>query len=134
MAGYKDDEVKFYHIRIDRMQNVMISDDNAISHNYNSNNYVAKHFQMWDGDLSWVELIISNEVVDSMMDKFGEKLLIQPIDEAHARIQVQVAVSKAFFSWIVTFGDNVKIITKDVKAKFIGYIAEIVNQYRNDEE
>jgi len=134
MAGVREDSIKFYHIRIDRMKNVLISDDQAIAHNYNSNNYVTKHFQMWDGELSWVELLITNDVVDSMMDKFGEKLLIQPIDETHARIHVQVAVSKAFFSWIVTFGDNVKIITKDVKAQFIGYIAEIVNQYRNDEE
>lgn len=134
VAGVSNDDIKFYTIRVDRMKNVLISDTDSIAHNYNSNNYVKTHFQMWDGEIRRVELLIENGIVDSMMDRFGEGLIIKRIDDNHAIINVEVAISQAFYSWLVTFGDKVKILTKDVKIGFIQYIASIVSLYRDDEE
>lgn len=135
MAGNYEDDIRYYHIRIDRMRDVeLLEDDQAIAHKYNSENYVKTHFQMWDGEMSWVTLEIKEGIIDSMYDKFGEKLLLKKLDDYTCEINVQVALSQAFYSWIMTFGDKIKIKTPEVKKEFLQYIAKIIGNYRNDED
>jgi predicted DNA-binding transcriptional regulator YafY len=130
-VGVKEDMEKFYSIRIDRMRNVCVSESDAISHKYNSEAYVKTQFQMWATGSVWVELYVDNKILDSMYDKFGPKLIVQKVDEDTAKINVEVSISPAFYAWIFTFGDQIKIITPNVLEGFINYIKTIISVYNS---
>ena len=73
--------------------------------------YVRKVFGMYPDNLCTVELLCDNEVMRSVIDRFGENVQTETVDEQHFRATVEVAPSPPFFSWIFTFGGKIRIIS-----------------------
>ncbi len=132
MAGDKNQNVLFYNIRIDRMRDVKILEEEpAIKHKYNSQEYIKSNFQMWNGTEKNIELEITPDIVDSMYDKFGEgKFKLEKLPNGNAKFFCKAPISQAFFSWIFTFKDKIKILTEDVKTEFVDYLNTVLNLYK----
>ena len=56
-----------------------------------------------------VEFICDNDVMDSIIDRFGEDVTTYAYDMNAFRAVVNVAVSHVFYSWVFGFGGKVKI-------------------------
>ena len=65
---------------------------------------------MFTGEIKEVELIVDNDLIGVMIDRFGKKISVIPIDENRFKILVKVAFSPQFIGWILSLGDKVKII------------------------
>ena len=61
-----------------------------------------------------VELICDNDVMDSIIDRFGEEVVTHTCDQNSFKAVVNVAVSNVFYSWIFGFGGKVKIKSPEV--------------------
>ncbi len=117
------------------MVNVDILSEEIDKNTYNSKKYIneqfsSKTFQMFDGPEEDVRLKIHKSIVDPIIDKFGEGLIIKRIDDDWGEIWVKVKVSRTFFSWVSSFNDKIKIIEPvDVKVKYINQLKNIINMY-----
>ena len=77
--------------------------------NFDINEHINTTFRMYNSTHAEVELICDNDVMDSIIDRFGEDVATCPHDQNSFKAIVNIAVSNVFFSWIFGFGGKVKI-------------------------
>lgn len=64
---------------------------------------------MFNSEHEEVELICSNDLMDAIIDRFGDDVTTYANDMESFRAVVNVAVSHVFYSWVFGFGGKVKI-------------------------
>ena len=61
-------------------------------------------------DRCTVELLCDNEVMRSVIDRFGEEVSTVTVDDGHFKAIVEVAPSPPFFAWVFTFCGKIQIL------------------------
>ena len=72
--------------------------------------YERKMFGMFDGREENVKLLCDNAMAGIMIDRFGKNIPFLKKDAEHFTMNVKVAVSRQFFSWIMGLGSGIQII------------------------
>lgn len=133
----RDDKIK--HYRVDKMLKLSVVDQKPqgrkLFRELNTSDYAKQHFGMFTGELKEVELLVANELVGVMIDRFGKRIPIWPVDEKHFKTYVNVAVSPQFFGWIFSLGSKVAITGPDeVVDQMKQKTEELCRIYRPDGE
>ena len=111
-VGWSEKHGKIAQFRVDRMTAVEPLEQAAVqTPDFDPAEYVRKVFGMYPDDLCTVKLLCDNEVMRSVIDRFGENVWTETVDEQHFRAIVEVAPSPPFFSWVFTFGGKIRIIS-----------------------
>lgn len=111
-VGWSEKHGKIAQFRVDRMTTVEPLEQAAVqTPDFDPAEYVRKVFGMYPDDLCTVELLCDNEVMRSVIDRFGENVRTETADEQYFRATVEVAPSPPFFSWVFTFGGKIRIIS-----------------------
>lgn len=71
--------------------------------------YTVNVFSMYDGDLETVELYCENNMMDSVLDRFGDEVKITPIGDDHFKATAPVSVSQTFFAWVFQFAGHIQL-------------------------
>lgn len=129
LLAYNDYFKKIIPYRIDRMENTFeIEEEREGFEEYrkiNFNDFFKEAFNMWIGDKRVVKMLFANELLYTVIDRFG-KLGIQKYDENSFTITTSIMISNQFFSWIVGFGGKAKIIEpKDIVEDYKKFIKNI---------
>jgi len=117
---------KVLKYRLDRITNLNILDDECSKtpEDFSISEFFEKEFSMMGGQTTTVELLCENELMDSMIDKFGETVKTEIVDATHFKVTVDVKISGLFFGWVVSSRGAMKIISPDsVKQRFQDIIA-----------
>ena len=56
-----------------------------------------------------VKFVCDLDLREEILDRFGEKIKLDGVDVNHFRTTVDVAVSDGLVSWIMQFGDQIKV-------------------------
>lgn len=81
--------------------------------------FIKMNLRMYNSVPETVELICDNDVMDAIVDYFGEEVDTFPNDENTFRAIVNVSVSHIFYSWLFGFNGKVKILSPEsVKEEF----------------
>ena len=100
------------------------------NHRYDTADYSNKHLSMFAGDIKPVELICKNEIIEEFIDRFGEKCLMKAFDDEHFIAKFDVAVTNGLVSWIMQFGDSIKVRgPKELKNMIIDKTNSILSMY-----
>ena len=111
-VGWSEKHGKIAQFRVDRMTAVEPLKQAAVQTlDFDPAEYVRKVFGMYPDNLCTVELLCDNEVMRSVIDRFGENVRTETVDEQHFRATVEVAPSPPFFSWVFTFGGKIRIVS-----------------------
>ena len=111
-VGWSEKHGKIAQFRVDRMTAVEPLEHTAVqTPDFDPAEYVRKVFGMYPDDLCTVELLCDNEVMRSVIDRFGENVQTETVDEQHFRATVEVAPSPPFFSWVFTFSGKIRIVS-----------------------
>ncbi len=105
------------HLRIDKIKHLEkldspsrhFSEVSDYKNHFDSADYATKLFNMYSGEPKPVEFICNNDVLEPMLDRFGENVKIQKYDEDHFVLRTNAAVSDGLVAWIVQFGGRVKV-------------------------
>ena len=76
---------------------------------FDSADYASKLFNMYSGEPKPIELACNNDLLEPMLDRFGEKVRIQKLDADHFILRTNAAVSDGLAAWVVQFGGRVKV-------------------------
>ena len=112
MVGVYEYKQRLGSFRVDRIANcptILKEDGTPAPEGFDIDNYINTTFHMYNSNHEEVELICDNEVMDSIIDRFGEGVTTYANDMESFRAVVNVAVSHVFYSWVFGFGGKVKI-------------------------
>lgn len=135
MIGVYDYQNRLGTFRVDRINKIpTILKEDGISapEGFDLNQYLNTTFHMFNSEHEEVELICSNDLMDAIIDRFGDDVTTYANDMESFRAVVNVAVSHVFYSWVFGFGGKVKIKGPEtVKEK---YVEMIQSAYKNLEK
>lgn len=131
-------ETKLTHFRVDRMDDIRIIDDSRVplkavcgEEELNLAQYSKGLFNMYAGEPEYVEIVFQNNLIDIVIDRFGEDVFLCRFGEEHFLIRTQVVLGKTFFAWLFQFGGEVRLISpKNAIEKIVSIAEEIVKAYQ----
>ena len=112
ILGWSDWHGSVRTFRVDRISDVPeLLEEKAVKkpENFNGAGFVETNYRMFEGKKREITLICDNDTMDSMVDRFGEKVDTKPIDARHFLLKAKTAESHVFYAWIFGFGGKVKI-------------------------
>jgi predicted DNA-binding transcriptional regulator YafY len=112
MIGVYDYKQKLGSFRVDRIAKrpeILDVEGTPAPEGFDINEHINTTFRMFNSPHEEVELICDNDVMDSIIDRFGEEVVTHTCDQNSFKAVVNVAVSNVFYSWIFGFGGKVKI-------------------------
>ena len=122
--------------RLDRMKGVDIEKEpregGTEFGKINMKAYTQQHFGMFSGEQKTVSLRFTNNLLDTIVDRFGSgsDVFYRPDGDRHFVVSTDVAISNQFFGWILGFGNMVKILAPDdVIDRFCAYMDNVRGMY-----
>ena len=103
------------HFRVDKITDIEICENPCINigEGLDLVTYVQKTFSMFGGPTEKVALRFDNDLIGSVIDRFGNDIAIKKANEQTFTTEVYVNVSPSFLSWIFQFAGKA-IITGPV--------------------
>ena len=98
-------------VEVDRMKSISILCSDAVPQpkDFNLPDFTRQVFDMYDGTKEKVTLLCKNELMNYIVDKFGDEVETSPTDDSHFKAVVEESVSQTFFAWVFQFNGEVKI-------------------------
>ncbi len=72
--------------------------------------YSKTMFQMYHGKDVIIELQCANELMRAVIDRFGDDVQTEILDEAHFKVIAPVSLSPTFYGWLFEFGGAIRIL------------------------
>lgn len=134
MIGFDSENEMVKHYRVDKMMKICVTDqkrDGAqFFENFDMALYSKKTFGMYGGREEAVILRCEKKLAGVMIDRFGQDVSINVVDENHFDLRVRVYVSPHFLTWLMNFGASVKILSPEsVKNDLVSLAKESLRQY-----
>lgn len=136
LVAFDSDKQEMRHFRVDRMEGVIqLETDREGADAYSQidkENYTTYNFGMYQGERKYVTMRFTNDMVDSVLDRFGNNVDINPLkDKRHFETTVLVSVSDQFFGWVFGLGNKVQIVRPDdVVEKMKAQLGKITERYK----
>ncbi len=115
MFSYDSKHHGITHYRVDRMDEVTISEDEAEDLpedlHFDVSEYKRSLFGMYHGDLEEVKIVLDKSLIDIVYDKFGDKVKMKPFEENKVVFTVNVQISPMFIGWACSFGEKMRIVS-----------------------
>lgn len=125
--------------RLDRMKGVEILNEaregNLEFAKINMETYTQQHFGMFSGEKKRVSLRFTNNLLDTIVDRFGTgtDVFYRPDDERHFVVSTDIAISDQFYGWLAGFRKMAQIVSPpDVVADFQKFLSDIAQRYETE--
>lgn len=130
LVGYDHKHKEIRHYRVDKMLDAEVVDSKRKGitkyRKKDQEKYTQQHFRMFGGELQTVTLLCENDMANVIVDQFGRDIQMNPVDEEHFAVDVEVAVSSQFFGWLVGIGGGVKIDGPEGVKRQMGEAIEMI--------
>lgn len=139
LIGNYDKYENLSHYRVDRICNIMIMDSPRIDFKllssyknyFNIADYIKKTYNMFSGTNEVIEIRFKNNVINSILDKFGTDITIIREENNYFKIRVEANISDGFISWLFTFGGDAEVVSpQSLREKIKEKINSIQNLYK----
>ncbi len=131
---YNDKHEDFATYRIDRMNALGVSDQPAtrkseITH-FDIGEYEERAFGMYAGDPVSATLLVSEEAMGGIIDRFGKQVESLDRGDGTAEVHVRVMESPVFFAWLAQFGSSVRVAApRSLAQSYRDYLLSIAGDY-----
>lgn len=135
----KYDNLSFY--RLDRIVNFSITDmpvkpaKEVVGDNPSSKieEYVAKSLYNFGGEKIHVVLRVKPNMVDELIDYFGENIEFKQNGSDEYDVRVAVNEGDGLYFWLLQYGENVKVVSPvQVREELLKRVRRIKDLYEND--
>ena len=122
LVGYSEKHEKVVTFRVDRIVDLEILDEDIIPEpaDFDMSDYAKIVIEMFDGEPQEVELLCDNELMKSVIDKFGEDIKTERVSDEQFKATLNVSTSKTFYAGGFRFAGQMKILSPDkVKEEYM---------------
>lgn len=128
VVGYseKHEGIGIFRVdRIARFPKILEADAVLPPKDFDINIYLNSMFRMYSGDRKQIELVCDNNLMDAIVDKFGQEVTVLANDMKSFRAIITTATGPVFYSWVFGFGGHVSIkAPEDVKEEYTKLVLE----------
>lgn len=126
------------HLRIDRMHKLKILEEDIrpysevtdYTDHFDIADYTSKLFQMHSGPLKTIELRCSRSIFEPILDRFSNNIFIKNVSETHFEFSINVALSEALISWILSYGNKIEVLSpEDIREKVKERAHQVLSVY-----
>ncbi len=132
LIAYNEKYDDFIHYKVDRMTDISVSEQRRSMPEkpFNAASYVKPIFSMFDGETEHITAIFDNAYLNLVIDKFGDNVRLQELENDCFQAEFKAAVSPTFLSWMIGFGDGAIIVSPEWVADEIKRLAlDTANMY-----
>lgn len=124
------------HYRVDKMLHISLTGEKREGQErfkqFDAAVYTRKMFGMFSGEEQYVKLECKNSMAGVIIDRFGTDVSLIKKGEEKFTVNVPVAVSRQFITWVMSLGDGVKIIgPESVVDQVKAEIDRLTQQYKD---
>lgn len=124
MIGYDHISGLVKHYRVDKMLNIQLTDEKRdgaeLFKNFDMAVYSKETFGMYGGKEQTVSLRCNNRIAGVIIDRFGTNLPFSNVTDTHFEIRIKVHTSPLFYSWLMSFGADITILSPN----------EVIDEYK----
>lgn len=134
MIGFDNKAGLIKHYRVDKMKSIELTkaprEGKDAMKDFDIAGFAKKTFGMFGGKNEAVTLRCENRLVGTIIDRFGDDVILCKEDDEHFSVTQEVTVSSQFYGWIMGLGSGVKITAPaDVAGEFTQKLREILGNY-----
>ena len=132
MVGHSEEKDKVQKFRVDRIDHLSIVEEPRVKppKDYSVGDFFSQEFSMMSGKETDVELLVENDLMNNIIDHFGERVKTEIVDEGHFKVHVTVGLSPTFYGWLFASKGKIKILNpKEAKDEFY-YIIDSYSESR----
>lgn len=129
LISYYEKYQKITNFRIDRMESVEVLEElsEPKPKDFNVAEYMKSSFSMFSGEAEEVKLRFDNSLINTVLDRFGNKITVIPDGDDHFTVRVKVKAEPPFFAWLFQFGCKAQIVKpSDLKEKYRKQIEKVL--------
>lgn len=128
LVGFHDKKEIVAKFRVDRIKNLIVTGIRAVSKpkDYSVAEFFLQEFSMLHGDKCIVTLLCQNDLINSIIDRFGVDVKTTVVDDNQFTITVPVNLSNIFYGWVFSSAGKMKIIEPQ---QAIDGFQKIIEQY-----
>ena len=126
-------EIRSY--RVDRMEGVSVIETSVREGKeafaaIDMAKYQKYTFGMYSGEVKEVTMVFTNNMMNAVIDRFGQEIFVHKEDDTHFRISVEVAISPQFYGWVFGLGKMVKIVAPEaVRQGYLDMMKDVREKY-----
>ena len=111
LVGFHDYRQQVAKFRVDRIVQMEVTDETAVKKpkGFDVSEFFTQEFSMLNGEECKVRLLCENLLMNSIIDRFGEDVSTQIVDESHFSVEVTVNLSSNFYGWVFASGGKMRI-------------------------
>ena len=134
LAAYDHNKGQLRHYRVDKMWEIALTtlprQGEREFEGFNPADYTRKHFGMYRGEEVNVKLRGRANMVNVVLDRFGQDVILIPDGEEHFTVTLPVVVSPQFFGWLFGLDGGLEIVhPQSVVEKYREHLRRQVEQY-----
>ena len=129
LVGWSDKREKVVVFRIDRMEVPRQLPNKRVPEpeGFDIRDYTDKVFRMYGGPEETVTLRCRMEILDQVIDRFGDQVVIKPEKKGFS-VTVPVSLSTTFYAWVFQFVGQMSIVGPEhVRVAYAGYLEEALD-------
>lgn len=130
LVGWSDKRNKVAVYRIDRMEVPKQLTKKRVPKpvNFDIRDYTDKVFRMYGGPEEKVTLRCRMEILDQVIDRFGDGIEIKMGHNDRFTVTVPVSLSTTFYAWVFQYVGKMSIIAPEhVREAYAGYLSEAID-------
>ena len=117
LIAYDSEAEIIKHYRVDKMERIRLlkdeRDGSELYNDFNPARYAKSVFSMFGGEECEVKLLVDNNFIGVIVDRFGSDLFIVKHDEHSFTVNVNVMLSPQFYAWVFGLGVGVRILAPE---------------------
>lgn len=117
LIAFDSEAGKIKHFRVDKMLDVAVTDEKregeAAFSGFDTAAYSRQSFGMYGGESCNVRIRCDNSLAGVILDRFGRDVTILSNQENSFEFSAKVMISPTFYSWVLGFGDKMKLLSPD---------------------
>ena len=124
---------KIIRYRVDRMADVSVTDAKIAAFTDEEKRELENRrsiFSMYGGQKKTLKIQFENELMDQVIDRFGENVECTKNSEDTFVVKVDVQISPTFFAWLFQYGTRARVLEPDeVVRKAQQLLSELIDLY-----
>ena len=112
LVGFHEHRQRIAKFRVDRIDGLRITQKAAVQKpkDFDVSAYFTQEFSMLTGKTCHITLLCENALMNSIIDRFGEDVPSQVVDDNHFSVEATVNLSSNFYGWVFASAGKMRIV------------------------
>lgn len=129
LIAYNEKFNELSYFRLDRIKNIKSTEISSVKTNQSIKDFVQSSVYMFGGERQAIELKCDMLILDAVIEKFGNNIEIQKIDENYFKVKLYVC-PKGLKMWIMQYLNYVEVLEPlSIREELKNNLKEILKRY-----